>query len=431
MMAKNIARIMAGVLTGIMAFGGLTGCGSDSTKTAAGNGGNQENEKVEIVFWNVFGGGEGDFVDQIVNEFNTSQDEIQVETIRMENSEFYPKYAAALASGKGPDVAVTHSDRLAPFVAANQLTELDSLADQIGFSFSEMSPINAAAVEYDGKHYSVPLDTHFHVCYYNKDILRQAGKLKEDGTPDFGELSPQGFRKFLDEVQEAVPDKKALTVNTPFFNQTFYNMYYQAGGDILTEDWSSAGIDNDKTRAVLDFYMSIYDDGVAYINDVNPYDTFRNGDSAIWMSGVWEAGNYFTEENGDTFGAVAIPPIFGGEEHWGSSHGLTIPAYVDDVKKEAGMKFMVYFAEKGALTWGNAGHVPAYTEVAESGEYKALPYREEFVKAQKTVKFAPQIANYNAVDTAVAEHLQTIIFKKVSVDEGLKAMTAEINSLLE
>lgn len=433
-MQGYVKRMAAGALLGTMALGVLTGCGSSDSSTNGGSpaaGNNEAGRKVELVFWNVFGGGEGDFVDQIVNNFNTSQDEIQIETIRMENSEFYPKYAAALASGKGPDVAVTHSDRLAPFVAAGQLMELDSLADKVGFSFDEISPINVAAVEYDGNHYSVPIDTHFHVCYYNKDILKAAGKLKEDGTPDFGEISPEGFQAFLREIGQAVPDKKPLTINTPFFNQTFYNMYYEAGGDILSADLSRADIDNEKSRAVLKFYMDIYEEGLADINDVNPYDTFINGDSAIWMSGVWEAGNYFTEANGDTFGAVAIPAIFGGESHWGSSHGLTIPAYVDDVKKEAGMKFMVYFAEQGATIWANAGHVPAYTAVAESDEYKEMPYREEFVKAQKTVKFAPQIQNYNAVDTAVAEHLQTIIFKQVSVDEGLKAMTEEINSLIE
>ncbi|MCR5755381.1 MAG: hypothetical protein K6G30_11310, partial [Acetatifactor sp.] len=117
--------------------------------------------------------------------------------------------------------------------------------------------------------------------------------------------------------------------------------------------------------------------------------------------------------------------------HWASSHGLTIPAYVDDTKKEAAMKFIAYFATEGEKIWGKAGHVPSNTTVATSEEYQSLPYRDEFVKARETVKYAPPIDNYNAVVTAVADYLQMIIFKQVSVEEGLAAMEEEINSLIQ
>lgn len=449
-------KLFAAVLTASMCITTLAGCGNkeeakDTTTgseassqeteqkdetakaddTAEGKEASDTGNQVKITFWNMFAGGEGDFCDQIVKDFNESQSEVEVEAVRLEPNEFYAKYGAALASGKGPDVAVTHSDKLAPFVSGGQLAELDSLADAVGFDFSEISDLNMDAVAFDGKHYSVPIDTHFHLCYYNKEILQQAGKLKEDGTPDFGDLTPEGFTKFLEEIKTAVPDKQPFSVNTPYFNQPFYNLYYEAGGNILSEDFSKADINNEKAKAVLDFYMNAYDTGLADINDVNPWDTFANGESAIWFGGVWEAGNFFSEENGDKFGAVALPAIFGSESHWASSHGLTVPEYTDPQKKEAAMKFMVYFSTQGAQIWGNAGHVPACTAIAESDEYQALPYRDEFVKAQKTVKFAPPIDNYNAVDTVITEQLQTIIFKEVTVEEGLNNIEEEVNSLLQ
>lgn len=67
----------------------------------------------------------------------------------------------------------------------------------------------------------------------------------------------------------------------------------------------------------------------------------------------------------------------------------------------------------------------------ESEEYLSLPYRDEFVKAQKTVKFAPQINNYNAVDTIIAEQLQSIIFGYTSIEDGLASIEAEINDLIQ
>lgn len=448
---KKKAKLLAGLLTLSMAAS-LAGCGSSGkeAQTTPAAGAAEETKKAEekteelkaeasedagqavkITFWNMFGGGEGDFVDEIVNNFNESQNQVEVESIRLESNEFYAKYAAALSAGKGPDVAVTHCDRLAPFVNSGQLTGLNDLAAQEGFAFSSISDLSMEAVTFDGEVYSVPLDTHFHMCYYNKEILKEAGKLKEDGKPDFGEISPEGLLTFLSEIKEAVPDKKPFCINTPYFKEPFYNMYYEAGGELLNQDLSAAAVNNEKAVEVLEFFMKAYDSGLADINDVNPWDTFAGGDSALWFGGVWEAGNYFTEENGDRFGAVALPAFFGSETHWASSHGLTIPAYVEDEKKAAAMKFMAYFSAEGSKIWGKAGHVPASKAVMESEEYLSLPYRDEFVKAQKTVKFAPQINNYNAVDTIIAEQLQSIIFGYTSIEDGLASIEAEINDLIQ
>ncbi len=447
---KKRTKLLAGLLSLTMACAALAGCGNSGKGTeedTPAQEGAQENDASEnqeqedaadsqngaekITFWNMFGGGEGDFVDEIVKNFNDSQSDVEVESVRLESNEFYAKYGAALSSGKGPDVAVTHCDRLAPFVNGGQLAELDDLAVQEGFDFASVSDLSMEAVTFDGKVYSVPLDTHFHMCYYNKEILKEAGKLKEDGTPDFGDISPEGLLKFLQEIKEAAPDKKPFCINTPYFKEPFYNMYYEAGGELLNDDLSQAAVNNDKAKEVLEFFMEAYNTELADINDVNPWDTFANGDSAIWFGGVWEAGNYFTEENGDRFGAVALPVFFGSDTHWASSHGLTIPAYVDDAKKAAAMKFMAYFSTEGSKIWGKAGHVPASKAVMESEEYLSLPYRDEFVKAQKTVKFAPQINNYNAVDTVIAEQMQNIIFGHVSIEEGLADIESEINDLIQ
>lgn len=433
-------KLFATLLAAAVCLTTFAGCGNSNNggeQDASANNPVQSQEdestgdKVELTFWNMFAGGEGDFFDQIVNDFNTSQSDIVVETVRVDPNEYYAKYGAALSSGKGPDVGVCHSDKLAPFVNGGQVAELDSLAEEIGFDFGEISNLNTTAVSYDGKHYSVPIDTHFHMCYYNKDILKEAGKLNDDGTPDFGELTPDGFIELLKEIQTANPDVSPFSVNTPYFNQPFFNMYYETGASILTDDLSAAAINNDEAKAVLDFFMEIYDSGLADINDVAPWDTFANGESAFWFGGVWEAGNFFAEENGDKFGAVPIPAVFGSETHWASSHGLTIPSYVEGDKKVAAMKFIDYFATEGALIWGNAGHVPACTAIAESDEYQALPYRDQFVAAQKTVKFAPQVDNYNAIETVITEQLNTIIFGDVSVEEGLQNMENEINALLQ
>lgn len=389
--------------------------------------GHGANPKTEIVFWNLFGGGEGDFVDRIVSDFNNSQPDVAVKALRLEWNEYYTKFGVSLASGKGPDIAVCHIDRLAPFVKAKQLAALDGLTGKTGFKYGDVAENLANAVKYGAKHYAVPIDTHFHMFYYQKDILKKADLLNADGTPKLA-ATPEGFKKFLQQIKDKVPNVTPMPVNTPYFHEPFYNLYYEAGGSILNGKLTKAAINNAKALAVLKYYLDLYESGLSDINDKNPWQTFSDGKGAVWFGGVWEAGNHF--KAGSNIAAVPLPPIFGSPAHWASSHTLVVPAYVKQDKQIAAMKFMKYYIDKGGYLWGQAGHVPAGKKVSESSEYNSLPYRKFFVEAQKTVKFAPKTDQYNAIDTTIKEYLQNIIFKKVTPEEGLKQMEKSINEIL-
>jgi multiple sugar transport system substrate-binding protein len=384
--------------------------------------------KTEIVFWNLFGGGEGDFVDKIVKDFNDSQPDVDVKALRLTSNEYYAKFGVALASGKGPDVAICHIDHLAPFVKANQLTALEPVASKVGFKFTEVADNLAKQATFNSKYYAVPIDTHFHMLYYNKAILSKAGLLNSDGTPKLGTVSPEGFKKFLQEIKDKVPGVTPFPVNTPYFHEPFYNFYYEAGGDLLNANLTKAAINNQKAIKVLKYYMDLYDSKLSDINDTTPWQTFHDSKGAVWIGGVWEAGWHFGDNK--DIAVIPLPAIFGGLAHFGSSHTLVIPAYVSKDKQIAAMKFMKYYIEIGGYTWGQAGHVPSGKVVAASKEYNSLPYRNYFVQAQKTVKFAPKTGKYDAVDTAIREQLQNIIFKKVTPEEGLKQAEQNINQIL-
>ncbi len=409
---------------------GITGCSSGSSKTSTESAPAKTSDSpVELVFWNPFGGGDGDYEDKIVKDFNDSQKEVVIKQLRLDSADYYAKLGTALASGKGPDIAIAHVDKIAPFVKAKQILALDDIVSKVGLSYDEITDSNAKSVVFNGKHYAVPIDTHFHVMYYNTDILKKADLLTDDGKPKLEDVSKEGFVKFLQQIKEKVPDVTPMSVNTPYFQEPFYNLYYEAGGNLLNDDLTKAEVNNDKALDVLNFYMNLYDTKLSDVNDKTPWQTFSDGKSAIWFGGVWEAGQHFDDKE-HKIAAVPLPPIFGSETHWASSHTLIVPSYVDSAKQEAAMKFAKYYTEVGGKTWGQAGHVPAGKAVAESSEYTGLPYRNEFIAAQKTVKFAPPTDKYNSIDTAIQEVLQNIVFKKVTPQEGLQTMEKNINDIL-
>ncbi|MRN53683.1 ABC transporter substrate-binding protein [Paenibacillus monticola] len=421
----TLTLITAGCSSGTKDNGESSTASNQPSKTESTGG-----SPVEISFWNMFGGGEGDFVDQIIKNFNDSQKEVIVKQLRLESNEYYAKLSTALSSSKGPDVAIAHVDRISPFVKAKQIVAVDELAAKVGFDLTQISESNITSVSYDGKPYAVPLDTHFHMFYYNKDILQKAGLLNEDGTPKLGDMTPEGFEKTLADIQAKVPDVQAIAVNTPYFQEPFLNLYYEAGGDILNADMTKASINNDKALNVLNFYMDLYKNKYADLNDKTPWDTFHNGKAAFWFGGVWEAGLLLGDSTLNV-GAMPLPPIFGSQTHWASSHTLVIPTYVTPEKQEAAAKFMKYFSEVGGEIWGQAGHVPANSKVTTSEAYKQLPYRSEFIEAQKTVKFAPPTDKYTTIITTISESLQNIIFGSETPEDGLAKLDKEINEVLD
>lgn len=404
---------------------------SASSGNAGGQGSSAGPEQtVELSFWNPFGGGEGDYVERIVHDFNASQKGIAVRPLRLESNEYYVKLSTALSSGKGPDIAVVHADRLSPFVKAKQIIPLDGLAQEAGFDYQEVDERNVSAVTFGMKLYAVPLDTHFHMLYFNKTILRQAGLLNGDETPKLGELTPEGFTQMLQQIRKAVPGTEPFAVNTPYFQEPFLNMYYEAGGELLSPDGKQAAVHNDKAVRVLQFYQRLYADGLADVNDKTPWDTFHNGRAAFWLGGVWEAG-YHLNGASDRFGIMAIPPLFGSSAQWGSSHTLVVPSYVSREKQQAAMTFMAYFSRVGSKLWGEAGHVPANRAAVESEAYQALPYRKLFIEAAKhQVKFAPQTDKYSTLFTTLSEELQSIVLGGTDPEEGLAALEKKMNAIL-
>lgn len=384
---------------------------------------------VEISFWNPFGGGEGEFVERIVQNFNTSQSAVYVKQLRLESNEYYVKLSTALSSGKGPDVAVAHVDRMSPFVKAKQIMPLDDLASEVGFDFKELEESNVRSVSFMSKPYALPLDTHFHMLYYNKDILKKAGLLNDDETPKLAMSTPEAFIQTLQQIQAKVPNVEPFAVNTPYFQEPFLNMYYQAGGELLDESKSKITIYNDKSLRVLKFYQGIYASKLSDVNDKTPWDTFHNGKAALWMGGVWEAGYHLSEASLPA-GIMPLPPLFGSSVQWGSSHTLVIPTYVTKDKQRAAMAFMSYFSKVGSMLWGQAGHVPANRAVLQSQAYRQLPYRKLFIEAQHGVKFAPQTDKYATMFTTLSEELQSIVMGGLEPEEGLLQLEKKMNSVL-
>ncbi len=340
-------------------------------------------DTIELEFWNLFTGGDGDFMDAIVDSFNEEHPDIYVDTTTLDWDEYYTGLITATAAADGPDVAVSHLSRIPDLVAQGLLNPITSTATDIGVNWDEFNESLLAETVIDDEYYAVPIDSHFHVFWYHSDYFEEAGLVDDDGELQLGS-SVDEFLDALATVKEESDAEEALSyANAPGSfdaNRDWWSFYRQQGGDIEFLNGESE-MDLEKSEKALEVFMSLREEelmtrGTDYDESVS---LFMNRRSAAVITGVWASG-MFAEIDGVE--VTNIPTLFDEPAYWGDSHALVIPYQMDPdpARMEAAVKFSDYVADKG-LDWAEAGHVPSKDEVRELDEFHAMPFRTFYDEA--------------------------------------------------
>jgi len=104
---------------------------------------------------------------------------------------------------------------------------------------------------------------------------------------------------------------------------------------------------------------------------------FTGGNAPFHINGVWEVPTMTDlHAKGELFewGAIELPTWFSQKATWADSHGFALPnnqGNADPEGRAAALKVIAWMNEH-SLFWATAGHIPAYTPVRESAEFKAM-----------------------------------------------------------
>ncbi|MCZ8520764.1 MULTISPECIES: ABC transporter substrate-binding protein [Paenibacillus] len=388
--------------------------------------------KVKLTYWTPFSGGDGDFMNEMVKKFNEESKDTQVEILNSRSEDYYTKLQTSMMSSQAPDVAVMHSARLPQYVPAGQLSTLDELAGSAGVSWGDFNGNILSSTVYDGKHYSIPLDTHTLVMYYNTKYLEQAGVLK-DGKPVL-ESSPEGFVNFLQKIKDSVPKDVAplaqpnVRIDSYWMFWGFYNQL-KDGGKFYAEDGKKGALNNPAALKALEYVNSLYTKELIPPNINDAFKLFLDGKAAVLVTGVWGTGA-FENAKGLEFGVVPMPQIYDQPATWGDSHTLVLPKHTQDdpAKQKAALAFSNWLAQHGAM-WAKAGHIPAVTKVAQSDEFKALKHRGDYIDSANFVKYWPRNPKQGQINDEIVKEFEKMMFKKQDAAATLKNADAIIEKL--
>jgi multiple sugar transport system substrate-binding protein len=353
-----------------------------------------------IVWWDFLSGGDGVRMKAMLDEFNKEHEgKVKIDATTFEwGVPFYSKVQTSAAVGQGPDVMTYHESRMPLGASTGTLSPLspDELA-AAGIKPSEFGPANwKAAQGPDGKQYAVPLDIHSIILYYNKDLLKKAGLLGDDGKP-----------KGLDGVTNFDAALAKLTANgvsglsVPGDNASgwriFYTLLNQQGGDFLKDGKFLDGGNLDKATTALTEMNKWVKSGWTPAKTEYPASIalFTSGKAAMHINGVWEVPTMVDlAKNGKLFdwGAIQIPVLFDHPATWADSHSFAIPDRKGNPvspEKRKTVLDAVHWFNVHSLEWAGGGHVPAYLPVQESAEFKALKPNSDYVSLAKTAVFDP------------------------------------------
>jgi len=422
------------LLTGSALLGGgllatsLTGCGGAAQATGVR----------EIGFWHLLSGGDGTKMQAMIANANQANPDFKVHpTVLAWGPPYYTKLAMASAGGRPPEVAIMHASRVPGYAPGGLIEPWDlGLLAENGITPENFAPRIWEKGQQDGKVFSIALDSHPFIMFYNTDIAGKAGLLESNGQ--LQEVSsPNEFKAMALEMQKIT---KAHGLSFGYLNlgsqmwRLFYTLYKQHGAEIVLTPGRQMEADRDAAIESLEFMASLFDDTIAAKSgDINTgIAEFVRGDSGMLFSGGWELPTMKKAKL--PVDAVTIPTLYGTPASYADSHSFVLPRQlaVDEAKRKDAYKF-VSDVLKGSLLWAEAGHIPAYQPVVQSPDYGKLTPQIHYANAADIIAYDPESwfsGSGSDWQTYFAEHIQNVLLGRDKASTGWDGFVARTNDLL-
>ncbi|MDQ3862196.1 MAG: ABC transporter substrate-binding protein [Actinomycetota bacterium] len=412
----------------------LAGCGGGPQSNpavqgnSAGSGKTYKGPKVTLDFWNGFTGGDKEFIQHIVQQFNSQTKNIDVKMNIIVWATYYQKVPTAVASGKGPDVGIMHCDQLATNAARQVILPLDDVAKTLDLKKSDFYPTVWDAGIYNGRRYGIPLDMHPLVLYYNKDLLAKVGTDKPPETKD--------------EYMSVLKDLKAKGIQgswvSPFLFTgvlQFMSLLWQYGGDLYNSDVTKATFNSDAGVEALSWMVSLVKDGYSPKNVAEnaEFTAFQNGKNALNWNGIWNIP-YFGTLKDLNWGVAPLPKIGGHGGAWSNTHQFVMMTQQNpDPNKQAASKYFINWISERSLEWAKSGKIPARKSVRDSQAFKQeLPKEAKVTKELPYIHFPPTVPGIADVETASFDvAVNEAVLLKKAPKPALDEAATKANGLLK
>jgi multiple sugar transport system substrate-binding protein len=384
------------------------------------------NEPVTIDFWHAMSSGHQPNLQKLATDFMAEYPYITVTlTYQGSYSALQGKINAAVAAGNLPTIAQVYE---------NWVTPLESILYPIGphMTMMEVGDIVDGLVPsntYNGVLTTVPFNKSIMVLYYNADLI---------ATP------PANWAEFFDLAKSSTADLNADgtidrygTAFRPAANPEQLLVFLdQAGGSILSADWSAVTINNAAGMAAIQFLGSL----IPYAFITADYMSDHMGQVAMFIdtSAGYNYNKTAATNAGYTLGVAMLPagPATQSSMIQGTNLAVfNVPNQTQAQKDAAVLLARFLLRAENTVFWAmKSGYQPvtksAY-ELQTWKDYVATNTYQQEMSAQMLLGFSQILQpNYGDMRSIIATKFDEIMRSATGALDGLNSMAEEIAPLL-
>ena len=183
--------------------------------------------KEKVVFWHAMGGKLQASLNKIVDEYNASQDKIEIEALYQGTyQDTLNKFKSVQGTRNAPAIIQLNEISTEYMYGSGAVTPIDNFIKRDNFDLAKLEDVLVNYYTLENKLYSMPFNSSASVLMYNKDAFKEAGLDPEVAPKSFKELEDMakkltinneryGFALIMDSwyIEQLLANQNSLYVN--------------------------------------------------------------------------------------------------------------------------------------------------------------------------------------------------------------------------
>lgn len=434
----KMKKAMALVLAGIMTLS-LTACGGGSSEnTASSSEGDAAQEtsasesssgdaELSIAIWDTY---QEPGIKEILAGF-TEKTGISTKLSVIKWDEYWTMLEAGAQGGSLPDVFWMHSNESERYMSNEMLLDItDKIAESEVIDPENYPEDIWGLYTYEDKYYAVPKDVDTIALWYNKTMFEEAGL--DFPTADWT------WDDMFEAAQKLTNDEHfGLAIRNDNNQAGYYNLIYDNGGTVITDDKTKSGWDDPKTIEAMEQLESWIQAGVMPSIETmseNGEDVlFQSGKVAMVLQGSWMLAAYrdneYTAANCDV---VELPKSATTGRRVSIYNGLGWAASANGSHTEEAWQLLEYLGSKEAQEQQAELGVTmsAYLGTSDAWAGSADFNLEAYLNMMDDMVIRPYSRSTVTWENEDNEILKKVYTGEISMADACQQMAAQMNEKL-
>ena len=388
----------------------------------------QDTTKVEFPY--LWAGPEGEAMQAIVDSFNESQDQVEVNGFSAPDAQ---RQLAQMTSSKGFDVSDNFDSNIATWASKGALEPLDTFIERDAWDTSDLVPAAMEKMTFDGSTYSLPLAVHTTLLMVNDTILGDAG------------ITAPTTHSELAAAIEALTIVDGDTITQLGLGQPdFITFAYTFGGQWINSDLQPTANDPGNIAALqfwVDNVLNTYgvDNVKRFQSGFGEYASaqapFYTGKLAMTIDGEWQA-RFIQQYAPDLVWSAGNIPVADDQPDLAGTTGLSastffIPANAQE--KDGAWEFLKFlFAPEQMRDFTIAlANLPARTSLLEDEAYAEIPGFSYWLDSLKSpnLKSMPNVTWGQEYGTEITSAVDAVMNLDKSPEDALNELQSKAEEL--